>query len=87
MMFDHQRLDVYRIALDFVIAADDIVEQLPKGRETSPTSFVAHPRPSASTSPKGLASSAASKSHASTALHGDRLPRVLPSSMSAQGSS
>ena len=31
-MFDHQRLDVYGIALDFVIAADDIVEQLPKGR-------------------------------------------------------
>jgi four helix bundle protein len=31
-MFDHQRLDVYGIAPDFVIAADDIVEQLPKGR-------------------------------------------------------
>ncbi len=32
MPFDHERLDVYRAALDFVVIANDIVEQLPRGR-------------------------------------------------------
>jgi four helix bundle protein len=30
--FDHERLDVYRVALDFIVTASDIVEKLPKGR-------------------------------------------------------
>jgi four helix bundle protein len=30
--FDHERLDVYRVALDFVETASNIVEALPKGR-------------------------------------------------------
>ena len=32
MAFDHERLDVYGIALDFVVAADEVVDQLPHGR-------------------------------------------------------
>jgi len=32
MSFDHERLDVYQLALDFLVAADDIVERLPRGR-------------------------------------------------------
>ena len=32
MGFDHERLDVYRTALDFVVFANDVVEQLPRGR-------------------------------------------------------
>lgn len=30
--FDHERLDVYGAAIDFVAVADDIVERLPRGR-------------------------------------------------------
>jgi len=32
MQFDHEKLDVYRVAIDFVALADDIVEQMPRGR-------------------------------------------------------
>ncbi len=30
--FDHEKLDVYQVAIDFVAVADDVVEQLPRGR-------------------------------------------------------
>jgi four helix bundle protein len=30
--FDHERLDVYKVALDFLMTANDIVDSLPKGR-------------------------------------------------------
>ena len=30
--FDHERLDVYRKAIEFVVLANDVVEQLPRGR-------------------------------------------------------
>jgi len=30
--FDHQKLDVYQVAIDFVALADDVVEALPRGR-------------------------------------------------------
>lgn len=30
--FDHERLDVYQAAIDFVALADDLVERLPRGR-------------------------------------------------------
>ena len=30
--FDHERLDVYQVSLDFVVLANDIVENLPRGR-------------------------------------------------------
>ena len=30
--FDHERLDVYQVAIDFVALADDVVEHLPRGR-------------------------------------------------------
>jgi hypothetical protein len=30
--FDHEKLDVYKVALEFVILIDKIVEQFPKGR-------------------------------------------------------
>ena len=32
MAFDHERLEVYRVALDFLVLADDVVEHLPRGR-------------------------------------------------------
>jgi four helix bundle protein len=32
MAFDHEKLDVYRLALDFLLEADGVLEQLPKGR-------------------------------------------------------
>jgi four helix bundle protein len=32
MPFDHERLDVYQIALDFLVLAEGIVEKLPRGR-------------------------------------------------------
>jgi len=32
MAFDHERLDVYQVALEFLILADQIVEHLPRGR-------------------------------------------------------
>ena len=30
--FDHEKLDVYRIAIAFVVIANDVVEALPRGR-------------------------------------------------------
>jgi four helix bundle protein len=30
--FDHERLDVYKVALDFIATVSDIIESLPKGR-------------------------------------------------------
>jgi four helix bundle protein len=30
--FDHERLDVYQAAIDFVVLANDVVERLPRGR-------------------------------------------------------
>jgi four helix bundle protein len=30
--FDHEKLDVYKLAIDFLALADDIVERLPRGR-------------------------------------------------------
>jgi four helix bundle protein len=32
MPFDHERLDVYNVALDFFDLADEIIERLPRGR-------------------------------------------------------
>ena len=32
MVLDHERLDVYPLALDFVVFANGIVEALPRGR-------------------------------------------------------
>ncbi len=31
MSFDHERLDVYQAALDFVVLCEDVLEQLPRG--------------------------------------------------------
>ncbi|MBI2378131.1 MAG: four helix bundle protein, partial [Deltaproteobacteria bacterium] len=32
MAFDHEELDVYVAALDFLVAADAVIELLPRGR-------------------------------------------------------
>ena len=32
MPFDHEELDVYTVALDFVVLANGVVEGLPRGR-------------------------------------------------------
>ena len=32
MAFDHERLDVYRVALDLLVLTDDTIEHLPRGR-------------------------------------------------------
>ena len=45
MVLDHERLDVYLIALDFVVFANEVIERLPRGR-----SHLADPLTRASTS-------------------------------------
>lgn len=32
MQFDHERLDVYRLSLDFLVFAHQVIEALPRGR-------------------------------------------------------
>ena len=32
MPFDHERLDVYQLGLDFIVLANDVVERMPRGR-------------------------------------------------------
>ncbi|HVT44805.1 MAG TPA: four helix bundle protein [Thermoanaerobaculia bacterium] len=32
MPFDHEKLDVYQLAIEFVARANDIIERLPRGR-------------------------------------------------------
>jgi four helix bundle protein len=32
MILDHERLDVYRLALDFLVFANQVLETLPRGR-------------------------------------------------------
>jgi hypothetical protein len=44
--FDHEHLEVYKRTIEFVVLANDIVEQLPRGVATSQTSCSA-PRRSA----------------------------------------
>ncbi len=35
MQFDHERLDVYRVAIEFVVWADDLLDRLPVGKRGS----------------------------------------------------
>ena len=44
-VFDHERLDVYQVAIEFVVAANNVVEHLPRGQ-----SHLADPLHRASTS-------------------------------------
>ena len=30
--FDHEKLDVYKVSIDFVVMMDQIIEQFPRGR-------------------------------------------------------
>ena len=30
--FDHERLDVYKVSIEWVVVSDDVVERLPRGR-------------------------------------------------------
>jgi hypothetical protein len=39
MAFDHEKLDVYQLAIEFIGNANDIVERLRKGAATSPINF------------------------------------------------
>ena len=32
MVLDHERLDVYLVALDLMVFANDVIERLPRGR-------------------------------------------------------
>jgi four helix bundle protein len=32
MILDHERLDVYNVALDFLVFANEVIESLPRGR-------------------------------------------------------
>jgi hypothetical protein len=32
LAFDHEKLDVYQLAIEFVASANDLVEALPRGR-------------------------------------------------------
>lgn len=32
MAFDHEKLDVYQLAIEFVAKANEIIERLPRGR-------------------------------------------------------
>ena len=32
MQFDHEKLDVYQIAIEFVVLVDKVIENLPRGR-------------------------------------------------------
>ena len=35
MHFDHERLDVYRVAIEFVVWADELLDRLPTGKRGS----------------------------------------------------
>jgi hypothetical protein len=32
MVLDHERLDVYAVALEFLVFANEVIERLPRGR-------------------------------------------------------
>ena len=32
VLFDHEKLTVYQVAIEFVILADEVIENLPRGR-------------------------------------------------------
>ena len=63
--FDHERLDVYRLALEFVVVASDVAERMPKGRayladqlQRAATSIVLNIAEGAGEFPGSVASSA-----------------------------
>ena len=35
MVLDHERLDVYLVALDFLVFANEVIERLPRGFDTA----------------------------------------------------
>ena len=35
MQFDHERLDVYRVAIEFVVWADELLDRIPNGKRGS----------------------------------------------------
>ena len=41
-MLDHERLDVYHLALDFLVFANGVIEALPRGRRHSTALFPGH---------------------------------------------
>src|SRR5580698_2872313 len=41
MELDHERLDVYHLALDFLVFANDVIEALPRGRSHLADQFTA----------------------------------------------
>ena len=45
MQFDHERLDVYRVAIEFVAWTDELLDRLPAGRRGSAVGGVARQRP------------------------------------------
>ena len=41
MVLDHERLDVYHLALDFLVFANGVIEALPRGRSHLADQFTA----------------------------------------------
>jgi len=54
MAFDHERLDVYQLALVFPVLADDTIERLPRGRSHLADQLVRAALESASLDAAGL---------------------------------
>ena len=42
MPFAHEKLDVYNLALEFLVLADDLIEHLPEEEVILPTNSVVH---------------------------------------------
>src|SRR5262245_54331488 len=81
--FVHERLDVYRAAIEFLVLADAIASALPRGRAYLAINCAAHPRPSHSTSPREPARTHRLTKLASIEWRGARRPNRRPSSMPA----
>jgi len=84
--FDHEKLDVYQRAVDFVVVADGIVENLPEVEPTWPTNSIARRPRFLSTSRRARASLLPPRKPASIAWPSAPRRSAPRSSMSANES-
>ena len=54
MYFDFEKLDVYQVALDFVVSADDVAQKLPRGRRYSKDQLLRAANPIAANIAEGV---------------------------------
>ncbi|MBL8610211.1 MAG: hypothetical protein JNL38_22940 [Myxococcales bacterium] len=71
---DHERLDVYHLALDFLVFANSVIEGLPRGRSHDPMEHTADPMESTRSEHSNFRSDPIGHGHGHGHGHGETEP-------------